>query len=391
MKTYSKAKIEVADVFNKFASAYKASHSLPLQCLKVISSIQSCRTSSLGYHVDKCSDCGHERKVYNSCRNRHCPKCQGLAQLKWLEKRKQELLPIQYFHIVFTIPSELNRLTLVNQKCLYGILFKAASETILQLASQKQHLGAKPGIISILHTWGQNLMEHPHIHMLVTGGGLSLDGKQWVNSKKKFFISVKVLSKVFRGKYLYYLKQAYKDKELKFKGEIEKIKQKSEFNKLLNLMYYKDWVVYAKKPFGNAEKVLTYLGRYTHRVALSNHRIKAFKDGKVSFSWKDYADKNKQKLMTLDATEFIRRFLLHVLPSGFFKIRYYGLLSNRSKNQNIEIVRKLLGVLYKYVENTKESLIEMYYKFTGVNITLCPNCKKGKMMSIYAYSVSLCT
>ncbi len=391
MKTYSKAKIEVADIFNKFASTYKANHSLPLQSLKVISSIQSCRTSSLGYHVDKCSDCGHERKVYNSCRNRHCPKCQGLAQLKWLEKRKQELLPIQYFHIVFTIPSELNRLTLVNQKVMYGILFKAASETILQLSSQKQHLGAKPGIISILHTWGQNLMEHPHIHMLVTGGGLSLDGKQWINSKKKFFIHVKVLSKVFRGKYLYYLKQAYKDKELKFKGEIEKLKQKSEFTKLLNLMYYKDWVVYAKKPFGNAEKVLTYLGRYTHRVALSNHRIKAFEDGKVSFSWKDYADKNKQKLMTLDATEFIRRFLLHVLPSGFFKIRYYGLLSSRSKKQNIEIVRKLLGVLHKYVENTKESLIEMYYKFTGVNITLCPNCKKGKMISIYAYSVSLCT
>ena len=333
MKIYTNPEIEVADIFNQYGATYRAKHKLPLQSLKAMSAIENCRTIALGGHIDKCDNCGHESNSYNSCRNRHCPKCQGLAQIKWLEKREQELLPVKYFHLVFTIPSELNRLTLVNQKTMYGILFKAASETILMLAGQKKHLGAKPGIISILHTWGQKLMEHPHVHMLVTGGGISLDEKQWINSKKNFFISVKVLSIVFRGKFLYYLKKAYTSNELKFKGEIEKLKSQELFKQHLDKLYKKQWVVYAKKPFGNAEKVLSYLGRYTHRIAISNHRIKKVENNKVSFQWKDYSDNNKKKIMRITAEEFIRRFLLHVLPSGFFKIRYYGLLSSRNKKK----------------------------------------------------------
>jgi len=382
MHKYSNPEIEVADIFNEYGVTYRANHKLPLQSLKTMSAIENCRTSVLGGHVDKCDNCGHERNSYNSCRNRHCPKCQGLAQIKWLEKRKQELLPVKYFHLVFTIPSELNRLTLVNQKLMYGILFKAASETILMLAGQKKHLGAKPGIISILHTWGQNLMEHPHIHMLVTRGGLSLDGKRWINSKKKFFISVKVLSQVFRGKFLYYLKKAYTNNELMFKGEIEKLKTQELFKQLLTKLYKKQWVVYAKKPFGNAEKVLSYLGRYTHRIAISNHRIKKVENNKVSFQWKDYADNNKKKIMTVSAQEFIRRFLLHVLPSGFFKIRYYGLLSSRNKKSNISLSRKLLGVVNRIIDNIKQSWQDMLLKHTGFDIRLCPRCKKGQMKLI---------
>ena len=314
MKAFSKPEIEVADIFNQYGLVYKKKHKLPLQSLKAMSAIENCRTPTLGGHIDKCNECGNERNSYNSYRNRHCPKCQGLTQIKWLEKRKQELLPVKYFHLVFTIPSELNRLALVNQKVVYGILFKAASETILQLSSQEKHLGATPGIISILHTWGQNLMEHPNVHMLVTGSGIATDKKQLNKSKTNFYISVKVLSQVFRGKFLYYLKQAYRQKELKFKGEIERIKDTETFKEYLSILYKKQWVVYAKKPFGNAEKVLSYLGRYTHRIAISNHRIKKVEDNKVSFQWKDYTDKNKKKLMTVNAEEFIRRFLLHVLP-----------------------------------------------------------------------------
>jgi hypothetical protein len=229
MGKYSIPKIEVADIFNKYGVVYRKKYKLPLQTLKVMSAIENCRTSALGGHIDKCDNCGHERNSYNSCRNRHCPKCQGLEQIKWLEKRKQELLPVKYFHLVFTIPSELNRLTLVNQKVMYGILFKAASETISMLASQKKHLGASPGCIAILHTWGQNLMEHPHVHILVTGGGLSPDSKKWISSKKNFFIPVKVMSQVFRGKFLYYLKEAYSNKEFVFEGEVKKIKEEKEF------------------------------------------------------------------------------------------------------------------------------------------------------------------
>lgn len=382
MEKYTRPKIEVADIFNKYGADYREKHKLPLQSLKAMSAIESCRTIALGGHIDQCEYCGHERNSFNSCRNRHCPKCQGMEQIKWLEKRKRELLPVKYFHLVFTIPSELNRLTLVNQKVLYGILFKASTETINMLSDQKKHLGAKPGCIAILHTWGQNLMEHPHVHVLVTGGGLSQDGKKWINSKKNFFIPVKVMSMVFRGKLLYYFRKAYISNQLVFEGEVMKLRKEADFKKLLDILYQKQWVVYAKKPFGNAGKVLHYLGRYTHRIAISNHRIKMLKDDKVSFRWKDYADNNKPKLMTLQVHEFIRRFLLHVLPSGFFKIRYYGLLSSRNKRSNIEICRKLLGVITEFINKTKQTWQELLFEYTGIDVDVCPVCKKGRMKLI---------
>lgn len=384
MTQYLRPKIEVADIFCKYGTAYRESHKLPLQSLKVMSSIEHCRTSILGGHVDKCNNCGQERNSYNSCRNRHCPKCQGLEQLKWLDKRQQELLPIRYFHLVFTIPVELNSLTLVNQKEMYGILFKAASQTISMLSCQEKHLGAKPGCIAVLHTWGQNLMDHPHIHMIVTGGGLSLDEKKWINSSKKFFLPVKVVSRVFRGKFLAFLKEIYRDHKLLFEGKVKALKQESEFKKLLDVLYEKQWVVYAKKPFGNAAKVLKYLGRYTHRIAISNHRIENIENNKVCFQWKDYSDKSKVKTMSLKSEEFIRRFLLHVLPNGFFKIRYYGLLSSRVKKSKLELCCKLLGVQSLFIENVILSWQELLLKLTGFDVNKCPYCKRGQMMVVKA-------
>lgn len=384
MGSYLRPEIEVADIFCKYGPSYRASHKLPLQSLKVMSSIENCRTRALGGHIDKCNNCGRERNSYNSCRNRHCPKCQGLAQLKWLDKRQQELLPIKYFHLVFTIPFELNHLMLVNQKEMYGILFKAASQTISMLSGQEKHLGANPGCIAVLHTWGQNLMDHPHIHIIVTGGGLSIDGKKWINSSKKFFLPVKVMSRVFMGKFLAFLKQAYRDHKLLFEGKVKALKQENEFKKLLNILYEKQWVVYAKKPFGNAAQVLKYLGRYTHRIAISNHRIKSIENNKVCFKWKDYSDKSKVKTMSLKPAEFIRRFLLHVLPNGFFKIRYYGLLSSRVKKSKLEQCCKLLGVESLLVQNVALSWQEVLLKLTGFDVNKCPYCKKGLMIAVKA-------
>lgn len=384
MVPYVRPKNEVADIFCKYGPAYRESHKLPLQSLKVMSSIEDCRTGALGGHVDKCNNCGQERNSYNSCRNRHCPKCQGLEQLKWLDKRHQELLPVRYFHLVFTIPFELNSLTLVNQKEMYGILFKAASQTISMLSDQEKHLGARPGCIAVLHTWGQNLMDHPHIHMIVTGGGLSLDGKKWINSSKKFFLPVKVMSKVFRGKFLAFLKEAYRDHKLLYAGNVKVLKQENEFKKLLDVLYEKQWIVYAKKPFGNAAKVLKYLGRYTHRIAISNHRIESIENNKVSFKWKDYSDKSKVKTMSLKPEEFIRRFLLHVLPIGFFKIRYYGLLSSRIKKSKLELCCKLLGVESLLVKTEALNWQGLLLKLTGFDVNKCPYCKNGQMMVVKA-------
>ena len=382
MKGFTRPKFEMADVFGKYGAAYKQSQKLPLNALKTISAIENCRTAVLGGHIDQCNECGHERNAYNSCRNRHCPKCQGLAQLKWLEKRKQELLPIRYFHLVFTIPSELNHLVLINQKVLYTMLFKAASQTVCMLAQQDKHLGAKPGCIAVLHTWGQNLMDHPHIHMIVTGGGLSADGMKWISSKKKFFIPVRIMSRVFRGKYLAFFKKAYHNNDLLFEGKSKQLKEIKQFKQILNALYKKEWIVYAKKTFGNPEKVLNYLGKYTHRIAISNHRILGMDNNRICFNWKDYADKDKQKVMSLTANEFIRRFLLHVLPSGFFKIRYYGLLSSRNKKENLILCSRLLKVICKLNNLSGETWQKLLLKITGFDVNKCPCCKKGQMKMI---------
>jgi len=308
-----------------------------------------------------------------------------MNQLKWIDKRVTDLLPVNYFHLVFTIPQELNNLCLMNKKVLYGILFRASSETVTMLCADEKHLGAKPGIISVLHTWGQNLMEHPHIHMIVTGGGLSVTTNRWVNSRKKFFIPVKVLSIVFRAKFLSKLKQAYYSDELIIAGKNIVLKKQKHFKYLIDTLYKKPWVVYAKKPLGNAANVLRYLGRYTHRIAISNHRIVDINNGKVAFKWKDYANQNKRKIMTLNANEFIRRFLLHILPKGFCKIRYYGISANRKRKSNTILICKLLKVAIRKSITRKETWQAMLLRLTGYDVIKCPKCEKGQMRTVLVF------
>lgn len=372
---------EIADVFNQYGQAYIDKHNLSQEEIKVINSISSCRTSKLGGYVDVCDSCGHLRISYNSCRNRHCPKCQGLLKEKWIEDRKKDLLPIQYYHIVFTIPNDLNDLALRNKNEMYSLLFKASAETLKELASDPKHLGANIGFISVLHTWGQNLMDHPHIHCIVTGGGLSLNNKKWISSKKNFFIPVKVISSLFRGKFMYYLKRKYYNNKLVFPSKINSLQKESNFQKLVDILYDKDWVVFSKPSFKNPKFVIEYLGRYTNKVAISNNRIINMDNGKVSFKYKDYSDNNKTKFMTLDAFEFIRRFLLHVLPKRFVRIRYYGLLSNRFRKENLKLSRFLLNVFTDsdYLP-AKESWQEMLFRLTGKDLSICPECGKGKMI-----------
>jgi len=344
---------EVADIVRQYGNAYRKTHKLPLNQLRTLRAIEICRTKELGGHVDECEACGHIRISYNSCRNRHCPKCQFLKKEKWLEARGKELLPVPYFHVVFTIPDTLNPLALRNQEVVYNLLFKAASETLTALI--RTRLGAQAGFICVLHTWGQNLMDHPHVHCIVTGGGLSPHG--WISSKRKFFLPVKVMSRLFKGKFLSFLKTA--------------------LDTDIDRLYAKEWVVYCKPPFNGPESVVTYLGRYTHRVAITNRRIIGMEEGKVSLFFKDYSDGNKKKIMTLDATEFIRRFLLHVLPDKFVKIRYFGFLANRNRKACLDKCRRLLGVK-PCSERIPETWQETLLRITGVDITLCLLCQ-GRM------------
>lgn len=382
MKAYCKPRYEVADILNQYGQDFRDNRKLHVSSHKVMGAIQTCRTSVLGGHIDRCTDCKYQRNAYNSCRNRHCPKCQGMNQLKWVDKRAMDLLPVNYFHLVFTIPHQLNKLCLINKKVLYTILFKAAAETVTMLAQDKKHLGATVGITSVLHSWGQNLMEHPHVHMIVTGGGVNQQTGQWTKSRKKFFIPVRVLSRVFRGKFLSKLKDAYNDDQLLLVGRISELQNIKHFKALLNTLYEKQWVVYAKKPFGNSASVLKYLGRYTHRIAISNHRIVNIDKGKVAFKWKDYADKNKQKVITIHAGEFIRRFLLHVLPKAFCKIRYYGIIANRNRKTNLAAVRKQFNVAPPINTYKDESWQELLHRLTGFNVNQCPKCKKETMQTL---------
>jgi len=374
--------LEVADVFRAFGPAYREAHELPLRHLRVMRAIEICRTADLGGHLDQCDHCGTIRISYNSCRNRHCPKCQCLEKERWLEAREKDLLPTPYFHVVFTLPEGLRPLALRNQKVLYNLLFKAVSETLTELARDSKHLEAEIGFMAILHTWSQTLIDHPHLHCLVTGGGLSLDGKRWLRSKKDFFIPVKVLSCLFRGKFLDGLKREYEAGELRFPGQIEGLKEASAFTRFLTNLYHQPWVVYCKPPLKRPEKVVDYLGRYTHRVALSNDRLIKMEDNRVTFRWRDSADNNKIKLLTLEAFEFIRRFLLHVLPEQFVKIRYYGILSHRSRKGKLLRCKKLLGVLIpeESKEVLKETWQDLLTRITGVDPRVCPYCGKGKMI-----------
>lgn len=336
----------IQDIFKSFKAEFVQNYSLPAHKLKAINDISNCRSGYFGATLRKCDNCNHTEIVLHSCQNRHCPICMATNQTKWCEKQLKHTLPVQYFHLVFTIPSELNPLVFSNQKLLYSILFKAASQTILELCADNKYLDATPGLMGVLHTWGQNLQFHPHIHFIVTGGGLSSKGLSFIHSRKKFFIPVKVLSRKFKGKFLSLLKSSFSNNTIFYSNSFSKLKRSNEQKLFFNNLYSKEWVVYSKKAFKSPEHVIRYLGRYTHRVAISESRIIDFdKVAKtVTFKWKDYRDNNKQKLMTISVIEFMRRFLLHILPDGFRKIRQYGLLSNRIRSKSIKVCRKILGV-----------------------------------------------
>ncbi|MEI3355872.1 MAG: IS91 family transposase [Clostridia bacterium] len=321
---------KIQEIINKGIEEYKNKHKIIGYKQKVIESIRRCKTGKLGAHKYQCDECGYEEIAYNSCRNRHCPNCQTGKKLKWIEARKEEVLNTKYYHVVFTIPSEIYLIALQNQEKIYKILFKASSETLQELAEDDKYLGAEIGFFSILHTWGQNLMYHPHVHLVVTGGGLS-DTNKWVEKEGDFFIPVKVMSKVFRGKFLSYMRK----EKLEYYGENKYLENPASYNELIQKMYKQDWVVYCKEPFKNAECVIQYLGRYTHRVAISNERIIKIEGDEVTFKWRDYKDNNKMKEMTIKVEEFIRRFLIHILPPKFMKIRYYGILGNRNKKKKL--------------------------------------------------------
>ena len=353
--------------------------------------IEVCRTAALGGPRDQCDHCGHVEISYNSCRNRHCPKCQTLRKEKWIEARSEDLLPIEYFHVVFSIPSELNHLAFLNQRVLYDLLFRSASETLTQLAQDQKHLGATVGVIGILHTWGQNLMDHPHVHCIVTGGGLSSDGT-WIPCRRGFFLPVRVMSALFRGKFLDLLKDYFKKDDLVFPDSLSHLKDPGDFETFRKNLYHKNWVVYCKPPFDGPKGVLQYLGRYTHRIAISNNRILKLQDGEVSFRWRDYADGDKQKTMTVKAHEFIRRFLLHVLPHRYVRIRHFGLLSNRNRKDDIALCRKLLdsGKTVTKEKDSQETWQEQLLRICGIDVTTCPVCKKGRMLTVEFLPPSRC-
>jgi len=378
--------LEVADIFRRYGDSYRNAHAMPVNRLKAMSAIERCRTAELGGHEDVCEHCGEKRNSYNSCRNRNCPKCQFLKKEKWIEAREKDLLPIVYFHVVFTIPNLLNPLVLRNQEVLYNLLFKAASETLLELAKDRKRLGAHIGAILILHTWGQNLLDHPHIHGVVPGGGLSLDGKRWQGCKKKdFFIHVNVLSALFSKKFIAYLKQLRAENKLVYPGAVSYLAEPAAWGALISELYGKDWVVYCKPPFKETRNVIDYLGRYTHRIAISNHRLMKLEDDTVFFKWRDYADDDKIKMMPLDAFEFIRRFLLHVLPDGFVKIRHYGFLANRCRRDKIALCRKFLENDSRKKEQNdakEETWQETLLRLTGFDVARCRACGERAMRTV---------
>jgi len=374
---------EVADIFREYGWLYHQKFSLPLSHLKVMRAIEICRTAQLGGHMERCDRCGFERIAYNSCRNRHCPKCQALTKAEWLEKRKAELLPVEYFHNVFTLPHELNQTTLCNKKVIYDILFKVIAETLQEFAADPKHgLGGKIGFTAILHTWDQKLCSHIHLHCVIPAGVLSFDGRHWISSRKNFLFPVKALSKVFRGKFIDYLKKAFVKGNLIFPGQIANLATEENFSQLINQLWKKDWVVYSKAPFNGPEKVLDYLGRYTHRVAIANHRIAKIQDGFVTFRYRDRADGDKHKHITINAQEFIRRFLLHVLPDSFQRIRHFGFLANRDKGKNLARCRQLLGLSPDIPQVPEETTQEKILRLTGVDVTKCPCCKQGYMRRV---------
>lgn len=386
----TECRLEVADVFRSYAPAYLKDfgHSISSEQRRAMRDLVRCRTAALGGHVERCNQCGHQRIAYNSCRNRHCPKCQAAARAQWLDERAAELLPNQeYFHVVFTLPEAIGPIALQNQRIVYGLLFRVAAKTLLQIAADPKHLGAEIGFLSVLHTWGQNLHYHPHVHCVVPGGGISPDGSRWIRCRPGFFLPVRVLSRLFRGKFLAMLRQAFDDGQLAFHGQQQHLANPAAFEAFIRALRRQEWVVYAKPPMGaGPEQVLKYLARYTHRVAISNQRLLKLEDDKVHFRWKDYADGSTSKTMALDAIEFIRRFLLHVLPSGFVRIRHYGFLSNRHRQAKLELCRKLIeaqtSVESDLVADSTHEAEEIAPDPPTKRPEICPVCKQGHMVVV---------
>lgn len=361
---------EVADLIRAAGAGFiqRSRQWIGWKHVKVLLAIARCRTAALGGHLDECTRCGHRATIsYNSCRNRHCPKCQTAARERWIAARRQQLLPTRYVHSVFTLPAELAPLTVQNKKVIYDLLFRASAETLLEVARDPRHLGAEIGFFTVLHTWNQKLGLHPHVHCVIAAGGLSLDHTHWVKSRQRFFLPVKVLSRVFRGKFVAALKRAFHDGQLHFHGNLALLAEPKIFATWLRPLFRKDWVVYAKPPFGGPEYVLQYLGRYTHRVAISNHRLVSLADGKVTFRWRDSAHHNEQKLMTLSLDEFLRRFLLHVLPKGFVRIRNFGFLANRRRATLLPLCFHLLG-------SAPQTEPEPSTAQDAHELPLCPQC-----------------
>jgi hypothetical protein len=384
--------LTIADIFREYGDSYISRNNIRGQQKGLIHLLSYCHTSVMGSHYEMCDHCRYIAKAYNSCRNRHCPTCQQKDKLLWMDKRMKELLPVGYYHLVFTIPHELNPLCLKNKKVMYDILFTAASQTLLELSRDTNHLGADIGLIAVLHTWGQNMMEHPHLHCIMPSGGMSFDKEHWVHIRMKngFFVHYKVLSQKFRGKFLALVKEAWLQQKLELRGSLSLLASKANFSRFLDKLYLKPWVVNIQKPLGNPEKILEYLSRYVFRVAITDRRIIEVKDGKVPFSWKDYRSGLFRK-MWLDIDEFIRRFLLHTLPKGFFKVRYYGLFASRVRRQNIDLAKSILQ--QEVLERNQESLedgccvrgkqdavwneiLQMILNYRKPN---CPLCHKGRL------------
>jgi len=377
MSSFYKPSLEMADLFNQYGHLLG---NLPRQHRKVIQDIKNCRTSILGGHKMKCDSCEFEKNSYNSCRNRHCPKCQFLTQVKWIEKRSEDLLPCRYFHVVFTLPSELNPLILQNKKLLYNILFRASSETLKEVAKNPDNLGAEIGCIGILHTWTQDLRFHPHIHFIVPGGGLSSDESKWMNCKEGYLLNVQVLSEVFRGKFLQALENSYE--KLRLNGNLQVLQNFSNFKDLLMKSAHHKWVVYSKEPFAGPAQVIKYLGQYTHRIAISNWRLLKLEGEMVHFKVRDNQNRGRKKIKILHVRNFLRRYLLHIVPKRYVRIRHFGLLGSRMKKVKIALIRKLTSVIKSVKIDIHVNWKDLLKNIRGIDVGLCPKCKKGSLIEV---------
>jgi len=375
--------VELADIIRAHGKEFLARHAASTAQRRVLRDLARCRTASLGGHVQRCDRCLHARIAYNSCRNRHCPKCQGSAAAQWMQDRTAELLDVPYFHVVFTLPAALAPVALQNPRLVYGLLFRAVGRTLLDVAANPRHLGAQLGFLAVLHTWGQNLHHHPHLHCVVPAGGLSACGKKWIAGSADYFLPIRVLSRVFRGKFLELLQQAYAAGQLQFHGELSRLREPGAWQHQLNVAVRREWVVYAKAPFGGADVVLKYLSRYTHRVAISNRRLLRLQEGHVTFRYKDYAAGNQSRTLTLSGTEFLRRFLQHVLPKGFRRIRYFGWMANRDRREKLAKCRRLLQMKLAdpVLEEQPRKTDVIRAEGKPLSEKPCPVCQRGRLQT----------